>query len=237
MSEKILEVMVGNIESMQEAINGGAMRIELCSNPENGGTTPSAGYFLAARKMTKLPIFVLIRPHSGDFKYNLQDLESIYEDIKFFRENGADGIVCGCLTENREVDFEITKKMVELSHPLPFTFHRAIDDCIDIEKGVEMALKAGCQRVLSSGGKEKAIDGIEMIEKLITKFGDQISIMPGSGINSENVLDFINIGANEVHASASSSLNFSKDKNQLFYRKSVNVTDAEKVKAIINKIK
>lgn len=38
------------------------------------------------------------------------------EDTKILLENGADAIVFGCLTKNREIDVEFVRKMVTVIH-------------------------------------------------------------------------------------------------------------------------
>lgn len=233
MSNYKLEIMVGEIESLKAAIDGGADRIELCSHPAGGGLTPSPGYFLEARKATTKPIFVLIRPHTGGFVYSPEEISCIEQDILFFKSQGADGIVCGFLNQNYQVDFELTQRFVELSKPLPFTFHRAIDDCTNMMEGIELVSQAGCARVLTSGGKSNAAQGIQTIEKAIQHFGKDLIIMPGSGINAQNIQQFIDIGAREFHSSAGKHIvSPERFPEPLFHRKQRKVTDFESVKAI-----
>lgn len=233
MNKFTLEVMVGEIESLQAAIAGGADRIELCSHPAGGGLTPSPGYFHEVRKTTVKPIFVLIRPHTGGFVYSKEEISCIEQDISYFKTQGADGIVCGFLTDSYKVDYELTKHFVELSKPLPFTFHRAIDDCTNIIEGIETALKAGSKRILTSGGKSNAAQGIHTIEKAIQHFGNEVVIMPGSGVNAQNIHQFIDIGATEFHSSAGKHIVSPEQfPEPLFHRKQRKVTDIESVKAI-----
>jgi copper homeostasis protein len=67
---KVLEVCVDSIRSIQVAEAAGAHRVELCAALSEGGLTPSIGMIRAAVKATSLPVFVIIRPRSGDFLYD-----------------------------------------------------------------------------------------------------------------------------------------------------------------------
>lgn len=235
MSKKTLEIMVGEIESLRAAIDGGADRIELCSHPAGGGLTPSPGYFQTVKRMTTLPVFVLIRPHAGGFQYTGEEIACMEKDIQYFRDSGADGIVCGFLDENNKVDEKLTKRFVELTHPLPFTFHRAIDDCADMSEGVQKIINAGCTRVLTSGGKINASEGIRTIEKLVSMYGHDIIIMPGSGINAQNINLFLDAGADEFHTSAGKHIvSPERFPEPLFHRKQRKITDEGSVRAIRN---
>ena len=70
MQHYILEVIAFNAKDCLLAENAGADRIELCSNPIEGGITPSYGAIKESRNLTKLPIYCMIRPRGGGFNYN-----------------------------------------------------------------------------------------------------------------------------------------------------------------------
>ena len=122
-----LEVVATSLESLESAIEGGADRIELCSNLFCGGTTPSAGLIQAAISESSVPVHVLIRPRPGDFVYSKSEMNEICRDIEFAKQSGAAGIVCGFLLPDGNIDKEITELIAELASPLSVTFHRAFD--------------------------------------------------------------------------------------------------------------
>lgn len=52
----------------------------------------------------------MVRPRTGDFLYTPAEFDVILEDIKVFKEAGADGIVCGILKADGTVDAARTER-------------------------------------------------------------------------------------------------------------------------------
>src|ERR1700753_112138 len=102
----LLEVCANSVESALAAQQGGAARVELCENLYEGGTTPSHGDILIARKQLHIKLYVLIRPRGGDFLYTDVEYEIITADVKHCIEAGCDGIVIGMLNADGSVDKE-----------------------------------------------------------------------------------------------------------------------------------
>ena len=199
-----LEVCVDSLESAIAAQNGGADRIELCDNLYEGGTTPSAGMIEIARKYLDIKIQVIIRPRGGDFLYSDLEFEVMKRDIEIAKELKADGIVIGILNPDASIDIKRTKELVELSRPLSVTFHRAFDMTPDPFKALEDVIKTGADRLLTSGQLNEAPQGVKLIGDLVQLAGDKIIIMPGAGINKDNIKDMINITrAREYHLTGS----------------------------------
>ena len=195
-----IENCAGSAESARRAQLGGAYRIELCAGLPEGGTTPSYGEIVAARRAVDIKLNVIIRPRAGDFLYSPLEVEAMLEDIKMARQLGVDGIVVGCLTPDGEVDKTLLRRFVEAAGDLPVTFHRAIDVCRDPSVALEDIIETGCARVLTSGGKATALEGAEVIAQLVKQAGDRIIIMPGAGVTPENIAQLARItGAKEFH--------------------------------------
>ena len=198
-----LEVIAFNIESCSIAQEAGANRIELCDNPNEGGTTPSFGMIQTAREKTSIQLFPIIRPRGGDFLYSDEDFSLMKRDIKICKELGCDGVVLGILNSDGTVDVERTSSLVELAYPLEVTFHRAFDRVEDPYESLELIIESGCQRILTSGCKPTAAEGLFTIQQLVKQADERIVIMPGSGIRSANILELIReTGAKEFHTSA-----------------------------------
>ena len=198
-----LEIIAFNIESCQLAQSAGASRIELCDSPGEGGTTPSEGFIRAARKILHIQLYPIIRPRGGDFLYSEDEFEIMKTDITLCRNWGCDGVVIGMLLADGSVDTERCRQLVELAYPMGVSFHRAFDRTKDPFKAMEDIIGTGCERILTSGQKPTAPEGIDLISALVNKAEDRIIIMPGSGIRSGNIASIAEkTGAVEFHSSA-----------------------------------
>ena len=163
----IIEVCAESYEYALKAEKAGAERVELCKDLYLDGLTPN--YESAKRTIDSLniPVFILIRPRGGDFIYSIEEFELMKCDIVKFKNMGCKGIVSGILNDDNSIDIKRTKELVELSRPLEFTFHRAFDMVSDPLKEIENLIKIGVNRVLTSGQKENATDGLVLMEQLI----------------------------------------------------------------------
>lgn len=198
-----LEVVVYNIESALKAQEGGADRIELCDNPGEGGTTPSAGTIEIVRGNVSLDVFVMIRPRGGDFCYTSWEFHSMKRDIWHCQKISVDGVVFGILTPDGRIDKKRCKELIDKARPLKVTCHRAFDMARDQFEALEDCIEVGFDRILTSGGKTQASKGAELIGELIKKANGRIAIMPGSGVNENTVEEIIQITkATEIHFSA-----------------------------------
>jgi len=201
----LIEIAVFNLESAIVACNAGANRIELCSSPAEGGLTPSAATMRLARKYVKIPIHVMIRPREGDFCYSEKEFEAMLLDIAAAKMVGMEGVVAGVLNPDGTVDEKRTAILVDATYPMNVTFHRAFDMTRDQDLALEAIINCGCARILTSGGQQTAPEGIIKLAELVKKAGDRISIMPGSGINLNNIKSISeSTGAKEIHLSARS---------------------------------
>jgi len=197
-----IEVCANSLQSALNAQKGGAHRVELCANLYEGGTTPSMGEISLARKLLKIDLNVLIRPRGNDFLYSRNEIEIIKRDILNCKNLGVDGVVIGFLKPNGNIDIELTKEITALARPMSVTFHRAFDMCKNQEQALEELIEIGVDRVLTSGGQNKVVDGLVLVNKLIKQADKRIIIMPGSGIRANNISEIIDkTGAKEFHVS------------------------------------
>lgn len=195
-----IEICLENVESIIEAEQGGADRIEFCSDLFEGGLTPTLGMFRTAKKHCNIDMNVMIRPRGGDFCYSDIEFETMLENVKIFKNEGANAIVFGILTPDGEIDVERSSKIIEAARPLPVTFHRAIDMTKDGIKSLRTLIDLGVERVLTSGLEPTVMEGIVTLKEMIKEAKDDIIIMPGCGISERN-FDYIKntLQAKEYH--------------------------------------
>lgn len=240
-----LEAPVFNVEAALEAAEFGVNRLELCSNFSEGGETPSAGMLKFLKSEIDIPIFVMIRPRSGNFSYSQKELMVMKRDIELLGELGADGFVFGVLDNQGQVNVEACETLLRTASGKPCTFHRAFDVVADYHDSFEKIISLGFEKILTSGGKNTVTEGMDLILDLLQKSNDRISIMPGGGTKPEHISLLSESGhLKDVHASCktwrpnknnffNSDVSFSEDPDA--FKKSLGV-DAETVTAFLDAI-
>lgn len=236
-----MEVCANSLTSALAAQKGGAIRVELCDNLPEGGTTPSYAQIALAKQMLSIKVYPIIRPRGGDFLYSDLEFELMKADIKACKTLNCDGIVIGILKADGSIDTDRCAELIALAAPMPVTFHRAFDMSNDLEQALEDIISLGCERILTSGAESSAIKGAAVIARMIELAKGRIIIMPGAGVTADNITELINItGATEFHASAKRPV-----KSEMQFRNprlnmgsvvdefSFDLTDSETVKHLI----
>ena len=196
------ELCAYSVDACRIAARLGVDRVELCASPAEGGVTPSMATIERVAKIEGIDVSVMIRPRGGDFLYSDDEFETMLRDIAYAREAGATGVVFGILTADGKVDVERTRQLVEASEGMETTFHRAVDMTEDYESAVEAIIEAGCNRILTSGSYDKAIDGIANIGRAVEIAKGRIEIMAGSGGVASNAQALKEGGVDALHFSA-----------------------------------
>ncbi|MEH1740423.1 copper homeostasis protein CutC [Fusobacterium varium] len=182
----IKEVCVESFSEALAAEKRGADRIELCDNLYLGGTTPSYGTIKMAMEKLTIPAFPIIRPRGGNFHYSKEEIEIMKEDIKVCKSLGAKGVVLGVLTADNKVDFETLKELVDLASPMEVTFHKAVDELENPVEVIDRFVEIGVKRILSSGTKETALEGKDILNAMIKKADNRIIILIAGKVTSDN---------------------------------------------------
>ncbi len=200
------EICAGSLQSALNAQEAGANRVELCSALSMGGLTPSYSTIEMARKMLKIDINVLIRPRQGDFLYDSEEVAVMIGDIRTCASLGVQGVVIGALDPLGNIDMDCCRALVATARNfgLSVTFHRAIDRAYDIFTALDDAIALGVDRILTSGGKPSAYEGLETITRMNRIADGRVIIMPGAGIGPDNIKEIVTTaGVSEVHFSGS----------------------------------
>ncbi|MBQ0127383.1 MAG: copper homeostasis protein CutC [Bacteroidales bacterium] len=202
---RLLEACCTSAAEARTALEGGAGRIELCEEIAIGGVTPSEAN-IAETVALGLPVNVLVRPRGGNFVFNEEEERQMLRSIDACRRLGAAGVVIGALKEDGSIDLPMMGRLVSRARGngserrLSVTFHRAFDECAEPFAALDQIIALGCDRLLTSGQKPSAYEGMELIAELVKRADGRIIIMPGAGITPAN-LDIIEneTGAVEFH--------------------------------------
>ena len=198
-----IEVVANSAQDCIVAQSEGVDRIELISASYLGGLTPTTTVLdMALENGVKIPIMAMVRPRGGGFCYSEIEKEQMFREARELLKHGAKGIVFGFLNEDRKINWEETKKMIELckSYEAESIFHRAFDCSDEPEYNIQRLVELGCTRILTSGLGANVEKGAELLKLLQEKFGDRIEILAGAGISTENLESIIkNTGVTQVH--------------------------------------
>lgn len=239
----LVEIVATSVQSAIHAEMGGAYRIELCSELAVGGITPSYGLMRQVLEKISIPVFVLVRPRGGNFVYSDDEFEIIKKDIQLCKDLGCAGIVSGVLKHDNSIDLIRTKELIELSKPMTFTFHRAFDLTPNHFESLEELIQIGAERILSSGQSDSAEKGLNVLVEMKDKAQNRITILPGGGVNAENVHLFKENRFAEIHASASSvyhqdeSFRIKLNSEKFFDETKLFQSDLEKIVKLVESIK
>lgn len=197
-----LEIPVFSADDAVTAARSGADRLELCASYSEGGLTPGAGLLNVIKQQVTIPVFVMLRPVGGHFYYSGLDLEVMAEELKVLKSSGADGFVFGILKSDRTVNMEACEKLINLAGELPCTFHRAFDEVSEPFNALRKIKELGFKRILTSGQQPGVEQGIELLNDLLNRAGDDIIIMPGGGMKPELIKPLNKNGRlKEIHSS------------------------------------
>ena len=201
MGERLLEACVETVGAALAAEAGGAARVELCSDLDAGGVTPSAGLIHAAASGLRIPVFVLIRARPGGFVFSEAERELMRHEVAVSRALGAGGVVVGGLTAAGDVDEILVSELLRAATPLPVTFHRAFDMAREPQVALERLIALGVGGVLTSGQALTAVEGAELIAALVHQAAGRIGIVAGGGVRAHNVEEVVRrTGVTEVHS-------------------------------------
>lgn len=209
-----VEICANSLASARAAKEAGAQRIELCRDLECGGLTPDDDDIQHCVSELGLRTHVLIRPRPGDFCYTDDEVDEISRSVLRCKQLGVHAVVVGFLTADGQVDLELTRRIVALAAPMEVTFHRAFDEARQEPlEALQAIVESGCHRLLTSGQAPTALEGANVIKRLVdythrsSLTTHHFQILAGSGVTPENVRQLVAAtGVEEVHGSCKRTL-------------------------------
>ena len=198
-----IEICVEGVDGLLAAQEGGADRVELCASLLEGGLTPSLGVVQESLRIATIPFHVIIRPRGGDFFYSELEFQAMLDDIKALRDMDVAGVVIGCLTADGLIDEARTAALVKAARPMKVTCHRAFDMTADYREALEALIRCGVDRVLTSGQRDTALEGLDILKDTATIANGRIVIMACGGLDETNIAQVRQAtGVDEMHFAA-----------------------------------
>lgn len=200
--EFVLEVCIATLDDALAASTGGADRLELNSALELGGLTPSAGSLLTVTEATPLPVIAMIRPRAGGFCYSAALFRTMRSDVDRALALGAKGVAIGLLDPDGRVDVDRLREIRRQIGDADLVFHRAFDVIADPFEALEQLVNLGVDRILTSGQKPSALEGVALLGQLARQAAGRIGLVVGGGV-AGGVLDdlVVRSGCREFHGS------------------------------------
>ncbi|MES2588272.1 MAG: copper homeostasis protein CutC [Bacteroidota bacterium] len=229
-----IELCSAHLDSLILAQEFNFDTIELCQNLEIGGITPSLAFQEYALSFKTFKTHVLIRNRAGGFVYSDLEKKIMLKDMENSVKLGVYGLVVGAINENKELDLAFLKEIKTQFPDIDLTFHRAFDDIQNQELALESLVDLGFKRILTSGGKQNALEGKTQLQKTITQANNRIEILVGGGITKENVSEIIKFTKTDsIHFSGTIPTQI--DSDSLFSEK-ISLPNREKIEEILKKI-
>lgn len=209
----MLEVVVDTAAGLRIAVENGADRIELCAALGVGGVTPSSGLMKLAAEMA-CPVRAMIRPRTGDFCYDGDELAIMHDDIYAAARCGLEGVVLGANTADGAIDHTALAGLVAhaRAHGLRVAMHRAFDLAPDPVAALEACIALKIDTILTSGGGVTAADGLAGLGALVRAAAGRIEILAGGGVTADNAGALLAAGITSVHASCGATVRDRKDR-------------------------
>ena len=203
MPQPLIEICVEGIDGLSAAQAAGADRVELCASLLEGGLTPSMGVIRQALKIATIPFHVIIRPRGGDFLYSELEYQTMLDDVRACRELRVAGVVFGCLTADGRIDEARMTALSAAARPMKITCHRAFDMTRDPEEAIEALVRSGVDRVLTSGQRDTALLGLDILKRTHDAARGRIKIMVCGALDETNIAEVLRRSeGDELHFSA-----------------------------------
>ncbi|MER9045828.1 copper homeostasis protein CutC [Mesorhizobium sp. M0923] len=199
----LIEICVEGIDGLLAAQAAGADRVELCASLVEGGITPSFGTVRTALELATIPFHVIVRPRGGDFLYSEAEYRSMLADVRALAELGVAGVVIGCLAADGTIDEQRMSELAQAAGSLNVTCHRAFDMTRDPTEALESLIRCKVGRVLTSGQRDTALEGADLLADLVRQAGDRIIILGCGGLDPQNIAEVRRkTGVSEMHFAA-----------------------------------
>lgn len=184
----LIEACVDSLQDARYAASHGAHRLELCSDLQLDGLTPSAILLNEVKDQVDLPIHAMVRPRAGNFSYSSIEIQQMLRQIDQFHRAGIAAVVFGVLTARQQINLEQTALLARHASPMKVTFHKAFDLCPDPVKGLADLMEIPqVTSILTSGGQPTAWEGLSCLRQLVNAAAGRIEIIAAGKVTRDNL--------------------------------------------------
>jgi len=208
----LLEVIVCSAADAVEAERGGAGRLEIVRDLQQGGLTPSLNLVREIKRATELPVRVMLRESPGYQTNGPEEIERLCRAAEAFAALDIDGFVLGFLNDG-EVDIELTQRVLACAPQTRATFHHAFEDANDKLRALtEIKQLPQVDRILSSGGTDQLRSRVQRLAEYEHAAAPELTILAGGGIDGAAIVEIKRATRiREFHVGRAARLNFQAD--------------------------
>lgn len=190
----LLEVIALDAKDAEAAQTGGAHRLELVADMAADGLTPSVRTFKDVSSAVDIPVRVMLRDAPGFAPGDLRALRTAAAEL---RAAGATEFVLGFLDASGEVDEGVCLNLLSELEGCRWTFHRALDNSVDVRRSWGIVAGLGCDTVLAAGSAKGVADGLPVLRELVQRDGPHLLV--GGGLKQEHLPELLSAGVTGFH--------------------------------------
>jgi copper homeostasis protein len=199
MSDVLLEVVALHADDAKAAQEGGADRLAVVGAD---GLSPSTTTVSSVARSTDLPVRALLRLDDRLSTHGAE-LTRLVALAESYLAAGAEGVACGFLDRDLEVDAEAMRVVAEAVAPAPVTFSSAVDSSLDRTRAWRRIVSLpGVDAVLTAGSTLGVEAGLEQLRAEAADPRMRSLMMVGGGLLAEHVPWLVRVGVRSFHLGA-----------------------------------
>lgn len=208
----LLEVIACSLTDAIEAEQGGAGRLEIVRDLKRGGFSPPFELVEEITQAVDIPVRVMLRESDGYQSSDAAEIDRLCAAAERFASLEVDGFVLGFL-QRREVDVELTQRVLACAPRTRATFHHAFEDTGDKLRALS-AIKRLPQvdRVLSHGGTDDLAARVKRLGSYAEAAAPKLTMLAGGGIDGDAIVRIgRETGIREFHVGRAARVGFDVD--------------------------
>lgn len=203
MNHTLLQITTLHAADAEAAQAGGADRIELVGAIDDGGMSPEPATVSSVVRSTDLPVRAMLRLSEG-YGTTGGELVRLMGLAESYLAAGAEGVVFGFLAADLELDLDVAGRLADTISPAPWTFHRAIDSSLDLERSWRrLRVLPGLDAVRTAGSALDVDRGLDELTRLADSdpwIAERMVV--GGGLRAEHVPWLLRAGVRGLHVGA-----------------------------------